>query len=281
MVVRRLWYDLVREAEAAACSDTSRLVGDSSDPPVNVMELSRSIGARLERFRFTTSRQGSLCRIDGKWIIRLRAEPSSLSPRERFVAAHELSHLMLLQRGVSRPVSEQEYWLLEAACNRVASALLVPIQQGPSGMLEPDSTRSWFGDLIDRWRLPGKDAARVICQRTTNCISAAFLKDDSLGMSVTWSYSRRPSSNWPIAGEYLDEDLSEIISELVSSDKGTTSVRRTVEATLVGFRWLEPDSESPRQTRLDLHERGNGGDYADTAPVAFMLENSGQLALPL
>lgn len=188
---------------------------------------------------------------------------------------------MLLQRGVSRPVSDQEYWLLEAACDRVASVLLVPIQQGPAGVAEPDNIEIWFSDLVERWQLPGEQAARVICQRTMNCVSAAILKSDLLGMSVTWSYSRRPSSRWPMAGEYLDEELSQIVSELVSRAKGSASIRRTLDATLVGFRWLEPDDESPRQTRLNLQESRNGGDHADAAPVAFMLENSGQLELPL
>lgn len=188
---------------------------------------------------------------------------------------------MLLQRGVSRPVSDQEYWLLEAACDRVASVLLVPIQQGPAGVAEPDNIEFWFSDLVHRWQLPGERAARVICQRTTNCISAAILKIDLLGMSVTWSYSKRPSSRWPIAGKYLDGELSQIVSELVAGDKDGVKIRRTLDATLVGFRWLEPDGESPRQTRLNLHASRNGGDYADSAPVAFMLENSGQLELPL
>ena len=281
MVVRRLWYDSVRRAEADACSASSQLAANYDDPPVSVKNLSEWIGARLERYRFKTDRQGSLCRVEGNWVVRLAAEPSVLSPRERFVAAHELSHLMLLQRGVSRPVSEQEYWILEHACNRVARILLLPIQHGPSGALEPECIRSWFREMVLRWRLSGEDAARAICDRSANCVAVAFLEDNIAGTEVTWSYSRRRPSSWPVVGEYLNGEMSQFVGELVLSEGDAVCVRQTLDSELVGFKCLEPDSLTPKQTQLRLHEYSHRGDHPDASPVAFKLENAGQLELPL
>src|SRR6266404_6517943 len=59
-------------------------------------------------------------------LTRSADSPPFLTHRERFSLAHEWAHILLDQYTGWRPTSRQEYYLREAACNRLAAHLLVP-----------------------------------------------------------------------------------------------------------------------------------------------------------
>ena len=177
MVVRKFWRNSVIEAEFYARSELSLLPSVDVEPPVDLVDLSGMFGASMEYIRARSNRRGALCHTNGKWVVRLADDSWLSKSTERFIVAHELAHLLMLRHGVSRPASDQEYWILEEVCDRLATRLLVPIDRGPQGILHPSDIEAWFSELTERWELSKVDAARMICERSVNCLSTAVFED--------------------------------------------------------------------------------------------------------
>jgi hypothetical protein len=70
---------------------------------------------------------------DGRYIITIKQREGTLlwSPRDRFTAAHELGHFLLIKKWNFKPSPSErkEYFLCEQLCNRFAGRLLVDAKE--------------------------------------------------------------------------------------------------------------------------------------------------------
>ncbi len=107
--------------------------------PIDVAALLEWVGINLRvQIDPTNPSHGSLLWTDtGVEVIVRREKPRAyLSPRERFTVAHELGHFFIEARFGYKPVSEAEYWQVEALCNAFAGRLLLP-EGEVRGVLQP------------------------------------------------------------------------------------------------------------------------------------------------
>ena len=269
MVIRSSWYESLTEAETRARSQLDQL-SNYLESPNDLLHFSTTIGATTEGLCSGEHRKGALHNVGGKWVIRINGDISMAGPTERFTMAHELAHLMLVQQEVSNPISEEEYWTLEEVCDRLARTLLVPQEYGPSGVLEEDEVARWFTHLTTYWKISNEVAAQVICERTINCLSVAFLMDGYDEVTVDWSYCRDRSLLWPRSGAPADERLS-TLKEQVGVRQNEISSYRLSDSTLIAFRSYLQLASHAMQMQLGIEMSCDYGSDTDGMVVAFAL----------
>ena len=239
MVVRAQWRALVAEKEPYLASQVTELHGHSTSAPVSLTDIGDKLGAVIRPLPKDSHRSGSLSRNGSQWTVWVDGDPTRLSQRQRFTVAHELAHLLFLEAGVASPVGKSEYWILEEACNRIASWLLVPRSRGPSGALDTRAVGGWFRGLTQRWMLSHEAAAKMICQRSSNCLGVAGLQrlDDDKGL-VRWSLSNALDKPWPAPRSHVDgeryPDLFKLLAVLEQGRGEELSVPRHQEV-LIGI----------------------------------------------
>ena len=279
MVVRQSWRRSIARAEGDTYGKLNDLVASEVCPPVDVIGVSEEMGARVERARFDGSRRGSLARVDGEWVIRLRGDPTLLEPSDRFTIAHELAHLLLLEGGITRPVSTDEYWFLEAVCDRIAGSLLVPWESGPSGPLQPSQIKPWFGELVDRWQLSNEDAARTILQRASNCQTAAIVIGGSGTSYVAWSHDLMGSLDLRHRTYCEAGYLTELESK-VDLDPDSWAEVRIIGSIIVGFEWGRIVRNVSTHARPMVRDATPEDSALDRGLMVFELTEAGQLEFP-
>ena len=274
MVVRWTWYDSIAKAEASTRTELDRLLSCETVYPTDLIDFGGRVGARTEHAHWNEKRRGILCYSEGQWVVRVQGDPAMLSPRERFTVAHELAHLMLIIQGAPDPISQHEYWILESVCDRIARLLLVPIRQGPSGILKMDEIRRWFRDLVGTWKLTGENSARLICERSTNCLSSAFLQGHDTDASVVWSFRRGRYLDWPKSGTCVEGDLL-TLKTILSQGQDSTARLAVSDGTLIGFNWTDKADASRSHSQLDLFDDAEGLNAPRRVLVAFGLSDFG------
>lgn len=127
MVVRGKWNDSLNRCEPLVLDRAGRLV-ESQDRPGDVRDLARRLGARIASLSPDSSAEGLLRRNrqDDCWQVEIKGDISGqLDSEQQFSVAHELAHIMFKNARIGPgPSSEEEYWMLEEACDRVARRLL-------------------------------------------------------------------------------------------------------------------------------------------------------------
>ena len=137
-----------------------------------------------------------------------------------------------------------------------------------------DEIRRWFRDLVDTWQLTGNNSARLICERSTNCLSAAFLHGRGADMSVMWSFRRGRYLDWPKPGTGVDGDLLALRTVMPRSQDDTARLP-VRDGTLVGFNWMDTTEVSQPYPQLDLFGNAEGANGSRRVLVAVGLSDFG------
>ena len=197
MPVRGHWADCLRQAATRAVDEAAALHATTTRVPVNLHALAYQLGARLESSTSPDTPDGSLHRASGEWVIRFN-EQRPLH-RKRFTIAHEMAHLLFLSTGLQPPSSTGEYWVLEEACQVVASELLVPNTMAPTAPIPRSDLRPWMQGLAQRFLLSPEAASRYLLRRGPNCVATAGVLTISQEqiLFTKWSEVLDSQPGWP------------------------------------------------------------------------------------
>lgn len=189
MAIRRFWQSIVADKEEAALRIVDGFRLSEESPPVNLNTLLQKLNLQIRKSTSSHQRRGSLTRSTTQWVIHIPAHSLRSQAETRFTIAHEVAHFLLSKIGISIPVSDEEYWILESACDRVASYLLAPnCRQYPKD-ISPTNIHNQFDELCNTWLLPSHIAAKAMCQSSSNIVSA---------MSVTCIDDGHFSKGWEV-----------------------------------------------------------------------------------
>ncbi len=113
MVMRLEWLESVNNNEPAVMDRADYLL-QTSEHPGDVRALAQRLGATIVQLRDGTKTKGYLSGEDGDWTVMVKGDIiGDLNKDQRFTVAHELAHLLFLERRmVAGPCSKNEYWLL-------------------------------------------------------------------------------------------------------------------------------------------------------------------------
>ena len=127
MTTRQVWLEYLDQTEPSASARADRLV-QTAEQPGDVWALARRLGASIVQLDDRAKAHGYLSGKLSNWTVRVKGEVSGdLDEDQKFTVAHELAHLLFLESWtIAGPCSKAEYWLLAAACDRVANRLLNP-----------------------------------------------------------------------------------------------------------------------------------------------------------
>ena len=176
MVTRRFWQSNVLDKELAALNRIDNLIPYERTEPIDLENLIRHLHLQVRKASLPKERTGSLTRHETQWTIHLPARSEKTFADTRFTIAHEVAHVLLSEAGLGTPVSEEEYWILESACDRIATCLLVPQPTQFSTHLLPEDVPSEFEELRDKWLLPSSIAARFMCDLSNNLLSVMSVR---------------------------------------------------------------------------------------------------------
>lgn len=239
MVIRSAWYRTLRELRLAVGRTATELVSSLRCTPVDLAELSHRLGASVKVLPRTGVRSGGLSRDRDEWIIWTESELSLLDVEGRFTVAHELAHLLFITRGLGIPIGEEEYWILESACDEVATELLVPSSQAPSDNLKAEDVPLWHNGLIDKWHVAPRIAADKICRHASNVRASAVVSSEDLSWGrVEWSTGRETVMDWPSTTATIDDVRFRCLHEFLvcaGNADGSASVVDVPNGTLVGL----------------------------------------------
>ena len=197
------WRSLVLTKEQQIRGQINELTADVRNPPVNLERVGRKLGARIDRLIVEGPRDGTLQRDTKGWLVTVTNPHGTHVARDRFTIAHEFAHILFLEAGLDRPQKKGGYWILEEACHRLASDILVPERLGPHGHLTRETLFTWMQVLKGGWKLSTEAAAKCIVRRTTNCRSAAGLFVDGEPYIVKWSLTVNGVHPWPARFTHL------------------------------------------------------------------------------
>ena len=243
MVLRRFWHESIIDTEAVAVEWANELSSSDNTAPVDLERLARDLDADIRSARGINN---SLRRDNGKWVVRIDEDHTLSDPRGRFTVAHEFAHILFTMAGMSTPISSEEYWVLEEACDRVARHLLVPISDWSVGVLAARDAGTRFEALVDQWLLRNRDAATIVAQHALNC-KFAVIVDATHGYEYPdWIVNRMPSSDYVVRCENTGI-FSGISDQLFEFREGVLDPRRPGHR-LVGI--VCPRREVASQTML-------------------------------
>ena len=243
--------------------------------PVDLEGIARDLDADI---RAAEGRHSSLRREKGKWVVRVDGDHALSAPNGRFAIAHELAHILFTMAGMRSPISSEEYWLLEEACDRVARCLLVPMKDYSFDVLAATEARRRFNVMVDDWLLRNRDAAMVVAQHALNCKFAVVLHDVHGFGSPDWIVDNaRPGdrSSWS-EGVGIRLDL---LDELFNLHEGMLDPARPGHRLVSVIRRRR---ENPNQMRLPLLDDTGGSDVEMV--IVYCLEepeDHRQMRLPI
>ena len=239
MVVRASWYARLMDTRLSVLRTATQLVSTTSRGPVDLTELGVNLGVRIKTYPKSSKRQGGLSRDDGGWIIWIADSIPCSDEDQRFILAHELAHLLFLHKGVRAPIGEEEYWILESACDRVAVELLVPAAVIPYDLGGIEDVAAWHLQLMAAWNVSSSTAVASICAHARNVLSAAIvtLVDSSRGV-VEWSTGQDVVLDWPLASDAIDDrefsSMHDFLKSMADASQELTLVEKST-GVLVGF----------------------------------------------
>lgn len=275
MVLRRFWHESVIETEAMAVEWANDLSASGMTVPIDLEGLARNLDADIQMAK---GYNNSLRREKGKWIVRIDEDHSLSDPGGRFMVAHEFAHILFSMAGMSTPISSEEYWLLEEACDRVARHLLVPIGDSSFGVLAARDAGTRFETLVDQWLLRSRDAATIVAQHALNCKFAVIVDDTHSYDCPDWIVNRMRSSERPdrCGGVGISSGLLE---ELFDFQEGILDPRRPGHR-LVGI--VRRRRETSNQAQLPRLADTKGSDIEML--IVYCLEERDdylQMSLPI
>lgn len=127
--------------------------------------------------------EGGIFEENGRMVIRLNSLSSFV--RQRFTLAHELGHLIFMQRFALAGDCTQDIQL-EAACDRLAVELLMPRQEA--------------ADYVKGLRVPSPENLKAVANRFSVSLQVAARRLDDLKLWKTsvgmWECSLWPRQLW-------------------------------------------------------------------------------------
>ena len=209
--LRQIKYLFWDYAEAAAIE---RLLEEYRYPGAPLRLIAANLGVAdiiKEQLPF----EGGIFDQDGKTIIKLNAFSSIV--RQRFTLAHELAHLIFMQR-FSTIADCMEDPDLETACDRLAADLLMPREETTEYLLglgppSPENLR------VERFGVSLHVAARRL--------GDLGIWDRSIGL---WELSSRPQQKWSVGKKLWHHPPSFIAFDLAKSAVKSVSTIENIPA---------------------------------------------------
>ena len=174
-------------------SSANKLRAGSKDA-LNIEDLLNSFEIQI-RLVASESRSGALARSkDGGWFVIIRGKRSQLNwtVTDRFTAAHELAHFLLIKNwGYSPTISDKKnYYDCEELCNRFASRLLLDYKEvEAAAVLSPRICLGLVRDLATRYQVSNEVAARALIETHPNIAICAFAKTSLGWQKRLWGLS--------------------------------------------------------------------------------------------
>ena len=274
MVVRRLWYRSLESSERDASVRVTELRSGDDSAPVDLVQIATCLGARICRRPPVGDRHGVLTRDENQWIVGVDEDPESMGPNGRFIVAHELAHILLIESGLPGPSSEREYWLLEEVCDRVGYSIIAPPPMYLNTGLESETVPEMFGELTDRWLLRSIDAAKLMRRSACNLIAAASLIANGGRAIVDWSFGSERYDSWPREGESVtDGPLAELVSQVCRTGKQVRSIL-SPDGLLVGLDHYQPGHGAQLQLQSSHPQLRDCSVMSSHRTIVFYLLNS-------
>jgi hypothetical protein len=110
---------------------------------------------------------------------------------ERFLIAHELGHLLLLQSGAGNPSGRAEYWKVERLCDAFARRLLVP-ERAATQIVEgakptpTDRLRATLA-MVESCRVPWSVAALRVADVNEDTVFFRLVQESAGGFKIVVS----------------------------------------------------------------------------------------------
>ena len=239
MAVRSAWYNTLCRIRLPTVRSAAELVSAMHSTPIDLTELGTLLGARIETLPDSSARSGGLSREGDDWVIWIDGTPSCLDPDDRFAVAHELAHLLFMGNGLGIPIGEEEYWMLESACDQVAIEMLIPLRQAPSDTLAADDIAYWHESLIDTWNVASWIVADRICKCVSNVYASAIVRfEESRWGYVEWSVGQETVLDWPTAASTIDDIAPSCLHNILTTttERGRVQSLKMRGGTLVGVK---------------------------------------------
>lgn len=128
--------------------------------PINIEHICARLEVEHERNLLDYSR----AHLTGKSKINLPTSPESeyFSAKDRYLIAHEIGHIVLVELCSATPLGKSQYWQFEDLCNGFARQLLIPqeaIPNLPKSISSPREALSFSSDLAREAFVPWPTAA--------------------------------------------------------------------------------------------------------------------------
>jgi hypothetical protein len=165
-----------------------------TEHPINIKKLLEGFGIHL-LLEPAERRSGALSQsVDRKWFVVVRGKRSmnSLTAIDRFTAAHELGHFLLITHWNYSPSikNKRDYYECEELCNQFASRLLIDRDAVESLVIQ--SPRECLGvirDLAKRYLVSNEAVARAIVETHSKVSVCAFMNSPNGGWTRSWGVS--------------------------------------------------------------------------------------------
>lgn len=255
----------------AALDKVSELRLSQQGEPVDLHNLLHQLDLQVRQSHLPKGRTGSLARYASQWVIHLPLRSRGTAADTRFTIAHEVAHILLSEAGLGTPVSEEEYWILESACDRIATCLLGPKPNQFSKHLSPEDVPQKFEELRDRWLLPSLTAARFMCDSSNNILSVMSVKSfDGMHFEKLWELAKQSGISVHDWDSYIhNAPFANICDDLLHSTRELTCDYLN-GAIVVGVRDRRRTNEN--QLQLDLQISGGSSDSSpDDVAIFFHL----------
>lgn len=208
MPLRSAWRESLNRLEPSVELEAVKRADQFRELPVDLIRLSRDLNTTvILRESWTGSREhGALERTNSGYRVLVPAvRGGSLTGRQRFTIAHELAHVLFLERGLEPPVGPSEYWRLEESCNRIAGKLLVPRWMAPTVDVHPAETADWLTAFSVRAGVSLEAAAKEFVLSAPNALATVGLAErNEGGVVVRWALNTRHEFPLPARGTHLD-----------------------------------------------------------------------------
>jgi IrrE N-terminal-like domain len=165
------------EYTTGLCEYATNLAANSSCP-IALRPICRQMGVHGIRRERLSEAKSILVDASSKPVIILRTEHGRVgntvpfTPRERFLIAHELGHLVLRKLGAKNPSGQSQYWKVERLCDAFSRRLLMPDRTLSSLVKEehpnPVDRLHQTQELLRRCRVPWSIAAMRVADVSTD-----------------------------------------------------------------------------------------------------------------
>ncbi len=161
----------------------------------NEIDIERSLREFGIRLLLQTSdrRSGALSKsVEGEWVVMVRGkrQVNCLTAADRFTAAHELGHYLLIKHWNHSPSidNKRDYYDCESLCNQFASRLLIDHGEIASSAIEsPQECLGRVRGWAKQYMVSNEAAARVVVETHPSMVICAFKRVESGRWNRSWA----------------------------------------------------------------------------------------------